>query len=85
MVASGSRSVTDETYDDQPNSEGVAYLTRDEARATFDRTARDRAGVSGEEFIRRSDAGEYDSLQKFDPIRYGRLSRLAFLSPLARG
>lgn len=37
------------------------WLTQEESWAEFDRRAREVAGVSGEEFIRRLDAGEYDN------------------------
>ncbi len=36
------------------------WFTQEESWAEFDRRARAVAGVSGEEFIRRLDAGEYD-------------------------
>ncbi len=35
-------------------------LTEEEAREFFDRNTRHRLGISGEEFLRRWDAGEYD-------------------------
>ena len=38
----------------------TSWLTMEESMAEFDRRARAVAGVSGEEFIRRLDAGEYD-------------------------
>lgn len=39
---------------------GVVELTREEGRALFDRHARELLGISGEEFLRRYDAGEFD-------------------------
>ena len=36
----------------------VRELTREEGRALFDRTAREFLGISGDEFLRRWDAGE---------------------------
>ena len=39
----------------------LIWLTPEESWAEFDRRAREVAGVSGEEFIRRLDAGEYDN------------------------
>jgi hypothetical protein len=41
-------------------SEGVRLLNDEEARQHFDRSARRLLGISGEEFLRRYDAGEYD-------------------------
>ena len=37
----------------------VIELTREEGRALFDKTCREKLGISGEEFARRWDAGEY--------------------------
>lgn len=42
------------------NIEGVKELTAAEARTHFDAQARRRLGMSGEEFLRRLDAGEFD-------------------------
>jgi hypothetical protein len=39
----------------------MIWLTQEESWAEFDRRAREVAGVSGEEFIRRLNAGEYDN------------------------
>jgi hypothetical protein len=38
----------------------IRELTDEEARELFDRSARHYLGISGEEFLRRWDAGEYD-------------------------
>ena len=38
----------------------IHELTDEEARELFDRSARHYLGISGEEFLRRWDAGEYD-------------------------
>ena len=38
---------------------GVFELTAEEGRELFDKAARKRLGISGEEFLRRLDAGEY--------------------------
>lgn len=53
-------------------------LTPDEAREIFDRAAREEFGISGEEFLRRWDAGEYADTD--DP----KITRLEILMPLAR-
>jgi len=37
----------------------IQYLTEEEGRALFDRVARECLGMSGEEFLRRWDAGEF--------------------------
>jgi hypothetical protein len=39
---------------------GVRWLSPEEGRQYFDEQARKRLGISGEEFLRRLDAGEYD-------------------------
>jgi hypothetical protein len=38
----------------------IRELNDEEARELFDRSARHHLGISGEEFLRRWDAGEYD-------------------------
>lgn len=38
---------------------GVHFLTKEEARESFDRTARYYLGMSGDEFIAAWDAGEF--------------------------
>ena len=43
-----------------PDIPGVQWLTDDEARAIFDAEARRVMGMSGAEFLRRYDAGEFD-------------------------
>lgn len=40
----------------------IAHLSREASRAFFDREAQRRLGVSGEEFLRRWHAGEYDAM-----------------------
>lgn len=55
----------------------VNVLTREESRALFDRQARRRVNMSGEEFLRAWDAGEFDE----DPES---VMFLAMLIPFAR-
>jgi hypothetical protein len=43
--------------------EGVTYLSGDEARAYFEREIRRLLGMSGDEFLRRYDAGEYEDME----------------------
>jgi hypothetical protein len=38
---------------------GIQWMTPEEGRQYFDEQARRRLGISGEEFLRRLDAGEY--------------------------
>jgi hypothetical protein len=40
----------------------VIWVTPEEGKKMLDEAVRDRMGISGEEFIRRWDAGEYDSV-----------------------
>jgi hypothetical protein len=65
---------------DRPIAEAAPTtgLTREEVRSLVDRQARRYLGISGEEFRRRWDRGEYAD----DPDRAG-LIRLAFLLPFA--
>lgn len=44
--------------------EGVTYLTGDEARAYFEQEIQRLLGMSGEEFLRRYDAGEYEQMEE---------------------
>ena len=43
--------------------EGVTYLTGEAARAYFDQEIRRLLDMSGDEFLRRYDAGEYEKLE----------------------
>lgn len=43
-------------------SDGITFLTQAEGRAWFDGQARRLMGLSGEEFLRRYDAGWYDEI-----------------------
>jgi hypothetical protein len=58
------------------------WLDRDEARRAFDREAQARLGISGEEFLRRWDAGDYAD-PALDPLPSG-VERLAALVPFGR-
>ena len=57
----------------------VKTLTEKEAREEFDAQARRRLGISGEEFLRRWDAGEYP-----DPDGDPDVIWMAMLLPLVR-
>ena len=58
--------------------EHVGELTREEGQALFDARARAALGISGEEFLRRWDAGEYANVDRSEVIR------VALLIPFAR-
>jgi hypothetical protein len=62
--------------------DGVEILTPEQAWVSFDRQARELLGVSGEEFVRRWDAGEYDAVA--DQPGYTDLVYLAMLRPVDR-
>jgi hypothetical protein len=49
-----------EALDD--DGDGIVYLTREQARIHFDMEVREKLGISGEEFLRRLDAGDYDDV-----------------------
>jgi hypothetical protein len=57
----------------------IHEASREEGLAILDRQARRVLGISGQEFVRRWDAGEYAA----DPDRPG-IMRLALLLPFAR-
>lgn len=48
--------------DEESAADGIIWLEDDEARAYFDATARELLGMSGEEFLRRLDSGEWDEV-----------------------
>ena len=56
----------------------VIELTREEGMAMFDRQARERLGMSGEEFLRRYDADEIEDTTSSD------FMRVWMMIPLAR-
>jgi hypothetical protein len=60
---------------------GIHFTTREEALAIFDSEARKVLGISGEEFLRRWDAGEY---QPVPDTREGRkIGLLVMMMPFA--
>jgi hypothetical protein len=71
------------TQVDSEASPRIEVLTPAEERADFDATARTRLGMSGEEFLRRLDAGEFDAIVD-DPINHQWVSWLAALSRYVR-
>lgn len=65
---------------EQEDFHGVTYevLTREEGRALFERRAQEWMGMSGEEFIRKLEAGEIEDPDRTDVIM------LALMIPFAR-
>ena len=57
-------------------------LTPEEGRAYFDEVCRNRLGISGDEFLRRWDAGEYRDSP--DTPESSGIRSVAMLIPLAR-
>lgn len=60
----------------------IHWPTPDEGRDFFDVQARRLLGISGDEFLRRWDAGEYDEL--VDDPQHPEILRLAVLIPFTR-
>ncbi len=58
------------------------FLAPEEGRRMFDAAVRDRMGISGEEFIRRWEAGEYWEISDREGFRH--IGDLIMLIPLAR-
>lgn len=67
----------------EPMLPPVRDLTPEEAKADFDAKARQLLGISGEEFLRRLDAGEYDDVLD-DPAYHRTVGYLWDLSVVAR-
>jgi hypothetical protein len=70
---------------DQLNSEaipGIRMTTAEEARAFFDRQVRNVLDISGAEFLRRWDAGDYRPIP--DTPEGRNIRRLVMLMPFAR-
>ncbi len=61
---------------------GVLFLTREEGKQLFDYQARKLLNISGDEFLRRWDAGEYQPVP--DTPEGRKVERLAMLIPFAR-
>lgn len=62
--------------------ENFHWLTVEEERAHFDTQAREIVGLSGEEFLRRLDTGDYRDL--LDDPAHADITYLALLSHIAR-
>jgi hypothetical protein len=61
---------------------GVRFTSPEEGRALFDRQARALVGMSGEEFIRRWDAGDFRDVA--DTPGHFQIMRLVSLMPFGR-
>jgi hypothetical protein len=66
----------------KPTSTRIQWLDDDESRALFDAQAQAMLGISGTEFLRRWDAGQYAACT--DEPEASRIRRLAALIPFAR-
>lgn len=66
-------------WDDVP---GFVQLTPEEGRAFFDEKCHRELGMSGEEFLRRYDAGEFDGIEEDEFGR--RVIRVEMSIPFAR-
>ncbi|MBA3414270.1 MAG: hypothetical protein H0U10_03480 [Chloroflexia bacterium] len=60
----------------------VERLTVEEGRAFFDEKVKTALGISGDEFLRRYDAGVYDAIEEDEAGR--RIIRLMMAIPFAR-
>jgi hypothetical protein len=59
-----------ESVDDEKSvRDSIIILEGEEARAYFDESARELVGMSGEEFLRRLDSGEWDEVIDDDEYR----------------
>jgi hypothetical protein len=67
---------------DQAPTEDELFFPIEEGRRIFEREVRDKLDMSGEEFIHRWDAGEYETLD--DVPENWHILRLSFLIPLGR-
>ncbi|MGH7963132.1 MAG: hypothetical protein ACRERD_15095 [Candidatus Binatia bacterium] len=61
---------------------GIDLLTPEEARALFDRRARQLLHISGEEFLQRWDAGEFRPVR--DDADGRKVGKLVMMMPFAR-
>lgn len=72
----------DQAPDDVVEDPEVIYLSPEEGHEMFDAAARKIMGMSGEEFMRRWDAGEYDEI--VDTAGHRHIWDLVALIPFAR-
>ena len=67
---------------DRSDGANTRVLTREQGRQFFDRHAQRELGISGEEFLRRCDAGEYRPIP--DTPEGRKVGRLVMLLPFVR-
>ena len=72
----------DEEIEENVEDPEIVYLSPEEGCEMFDAAARKIIGMSGEEFIRRWEAGEYDEIA--DKAGHRHIWDLAALIPFAR-
>lgn len=72
----------DDLSDDLDDIPGVHIVTREEGIALFDQQARKTLGLSGDEFLRRWDAGEFQPIP--DTPEGWKIGRLVMTIPFAR-
>jgi hypothetical protein len=68
--------------DELESPEGVTYLTGEAALEYFEREIQRLMGMSGTEFVRRYDAGEYETLE--DIPENWHILEASFLIPFGR-
>ena len=71
-----------EQYDERTILDVVQTLSAEEGRALFDQRTRTLMGISGEEFLQRLDAGEFNDV--YDTPEYPDLVYLTMISALGR-
>jgi hypothetical protein len=64
------------------DGDGIVYLTGEDARAYFEDEVQRELGISGTEFLRRLDAGEYDEI--YDDPDHREIGHLEMLSHVVR-
>lgn len=67
---------------DETTESSIIEVTDEEGRRMFDEAAQEWLGISGEEFLRRYDAGEYADLVESEDNR--RIVDLYLMIPFAR-
>ena len=75
-------SVIRKSNKDRTTDSPVIEVTDEEGRRMFDEAAQEWLGITGEEFLRRYDAGEYADLVESEDIR--RIVDLYLMIPFAR-
>lgn len=82
MAISIRRSLAHAAVPDSDEIPGIRVLTLEEGRAFFDRRAQSELGISGEEFLRRWDRGDYRPVP--DTAEGRKVGRLVMMIPFAR-